>query len=178
MADQRPPRPAPENGFLADHVRMVLDSLERLTGRRPTDPADPPEAQAQAVFHAPYVLVSHGAEADPRLNYGNLAALALWEADWETFTAVPSRLTADSQTQAERTHLLHQARERGVIDNYSGVRVAFSGRQFMIENATLWTVSDADGTYRGQAALFDRYRYLTPAPGAHHHVMDRDRPPE
>jgi len=177
MADHRPPRPAPENGFLADHVRMVLDSLDRLTGRRPIDPTAPPEEQARAVFHAPFVLVSHGTEDDPRLNYGNLAALALWEADWETFTSVPSRLTADSPTQAERTHLLRQARERGVIDHYSGVRVTFGGRRFMIENATLWTVSGTDGTYRGQAALFERYRYLTSPPGTHHLAVDREPPP-
>ncbi len=160
MAPDRPPCPAPENGFLAGHVCLVLDSLARLTGRHVTDPHVPPEERARFVFHAPFVLVSHGAESDPRLNYGNLAALALWQADWTTFTSIPSRLTADSTSQAERSHLLARARKQGWIDDYTGIRVTFSGRRFLIQNATLWTVSDADGTCRGQAAMFDRYRHL------------------
>jgi hypothetical protein len=49
---------------------------------------------AEKIFPAPFVLVSHGTEADPVLNYGNAAALALWEMSWAELTRTPSRRTA------------------------------------------------------------------------------------
>ena len=35
--------------------------------------------QAERLYHAPAIVVSHGTEPDPILCYGNLAALRLWE---------------------------------------------------------------------------------------------------
>ncbi|WP_295386086.1 MEKHLA domain-containing protein [uncultured Thiodictyon sp.] len=56
------------------------------------------------------------------------------------------------------------------INDYSGVRVAASGRRFMIENACVWNLADAGGGYRGQAATFAHWRYLASS-------GDRCRPP-
>ena len=60
------------------------------------------ELQPEKIFHAPFVLVAHGTEADPVLNYGNAAALALWEMSWEELTRTPSRLTAEAPNRGER----------------------------------------------------------------------------
>jgi hypothetical protein len=40
-----------------------------------------PSDVAQFLFEAPFVVVSHGIEANPILNYGNKKALTLWELD-------------------------------------------------------------------------------------------------
>ena len=69
------------------------------------------------------------------------------------FTALPSRLSAETINQAERARLLDRVTRHGYIDDYSGIRIAKSGRRFMIRNATIWNLLDADGQHYGQAAL-------------------------
>lgn len=66
----------------------------------------PKHRQAQALFDAPRVVVSHQTQADPVLCYGNRKALALWEMDLATLTSTPSRLTAEPVERAERQRLL------------------------------------------------------------------------
>lgn len=65
-----------------------------------------PTPQAQALFEAPRVVVSHQTQADPVLCYGNRRALVLWEMDAPTLTSTPSRLTAEPLERAERQRLL------------------------------------------------------------------------
>jgi hypothetical protein len=48
--------------------------------------------QARDLFAFRGVVLSHGTEEDPILNYGNGAALALWEMDFGQLTSIPSRL--------------------------------------------------------------------------------------
>jgi hypothetical protein len=147
-----------------EHVQMLLDSFARLLGRdlirRDASPAD----QARRLFEAPFVVVSHGTETDPVLNYGNAAALALWEMDLPTFVQTPSRLTAEPVHRDERSRLLERTRRDGYVDDYSGIRIARSGRRFRIEQAIVWNLVDDAGTHRGQAATFDRWTPL-PADG-------------
>ncbi len=79
------------------------------------------------------VFLSHGTQDDPILNYGNQAALDLWEMTWEEFTGMPSRLTAEPINREDRERFLLQVRQRGYIDTYRGVRISGSGHRFMIE---------------------------------------------
>ncbi len=109
---------------------------------------------------APFVLVSHGPEADPILNYGNRRALELWEMGWEEFTRTPSRLTAEVPDRAERARLLAEVGRKGFIDDYSGIRISKGGRRFRIAGATVWNLVDERGEYRGQAATFSDWTYL------------------
>jgi hypothetical protein len=106
------------------------------------------------------VLVSHGTEPDPILNYGNRAALSLWEMTWEELTHTPSRLTAEAPNRAERARLLQAVTERGFIDDYSGIRISKSGRRFRIARATVWNLITQTGTPCGQAAMFDHWEFL------------------
>jgi len=115
---------------------------------------------AVGIFAAPYVLVSHGTEADPVLNYGNQAALNLWEMTWTELTSTPSRLTAEAPNREERTRLLARVTRDGFIDNYSGVRISKSGRRFRIDQAIVWNLVTAAGKPAGQAAMFDRWEFL------------------
>ena len=116
---------------------------------------------ACAVAEAPFVVVSHGSQLDPILNYGNHAALRLWEMDWDEFTRTPSRLTAEAPERAERERLLTTVTQHGFIDDYSGIRISKSSRRFRIFQATVWNLITETGQPYGQAAMFDRWEFLT-----------------
>ncbi len=145
---------------LVNWCQLLLDSFHHWTGRELLGRAGTAEDQARALFAAPFVVVSHGTEDDPILNYGNQAALDLWECTWEQLTKTPSRLTAEPVDRAERERMLAQAAAWGFIDDYRGVRISRSGRRFRVENAIVWNVVDPAGVSRGQAATFSRWSYL------------------
>ena len=156
---------------LAAHSELLARSLRHWTGRElavsrsdaptPSLPPAPGTPEfAIALFHAPFVLVSHGTEADPVLNYGNRAALDLWEMSWEQLTRTPSRFTAEAPDREERARLLERVTRYGFIDDYSGIRISRTGRRFRIHRATVWNLIDAAGRPAGQAATFDRWEHL------------------
>ncbi|MCA9065677.1 MAG: MEKHLA domain-containing protein, partial [Planctomycetaceae bacterium] len=66
-----------------DHTQTMLNSFRHFVGRELIDRTASPEQQAEFLFYAPFVVVSHGTEADPILNYGNQAALDLWQFELE-----------------------------------------------------------------------------------------------
>lgn len=142
------------------HSRLLLSCHRLLTGRAlMPEPADG-RALAQALFEAPFVVVSHGTEADPVLNYGNAAALALWEMSWEELCSTPSRFTAELPERSERERLLAAVSAHGFIDDYSGVRISKTGRRFRIRRATVWNLAGAAGAPAGQAATFSHWEPL------------------
>jgi hypothetical protein len=138
-------------------AQNILESYRRLVGAPLFPVSGDPAEMAAKLFHAPFVLVAHGTEADPVLNYGNKAALELWEMDWLEFTRTPSRFTAEAPDREERARLLAEVTANGFIRNYSGVRVSQSGRRFRIEQAVVWNVFDGEGERRGQAATFSAW---------------------
>ncbi len=146
---------------LIRRCRILADSHARRLGR-PLLPGLPAEgrALAQALYDAPAVIVSHGAEADPVFWFANRAAQALWEMDWARFIRTPSRLSAEPDERATREALLKRAAERGYIDDYRGVRVSATGRRFAIEDVVLWDLTDERGARCGQAAVFSRWKHL------------------
>ncbi|HEY8528053.1 MAG TPA: MEKHLA domain-containing protein [Paenibacillaceae bacterium] len=93
-----------------------MESYERVTGRKLLDPEPPPGKEAEALFEAPFALLSHGTEPDPILQYRNRKALELWEMDREAFTSMPSRLTAEQAERGGREKLLRDVREKGYSD--------------------------------------------------------------
>lgn len=146
--------PGPHNAYLAHHAQLLFESYRRLLGK----PLLPGSENPQALYEAPLVVVSHDTAADPVFNYANLAAQRLFEMDWETFTTLPSRLSAGPMHRDERRRLLERVSRDGYIDDYAGIRVARSGKQFRIESATVWNAFDAAGAYAGQAACFSTWR--------------------
>lgn len=144
---------------LQNHSELLLESYKRVTG----DTLIQLEADRRAeetLFHAPFVLLSHGPEADPVLNYGNQAALELWEMSWEEFTRMPSRLTAEPMERSQREQLLEDSRKQGYSDGIQGIRISKSGRRFVIRNVLLWNIIDENGVYQGQAAVFSEWEAL------------------
>ncbi len=141
-------------------TQLIARSLDHWTGRALLPGLFNPLGLAKNVFAAPFVLVSHGTEDDPVLNYGNAAALVLWEMSWAELTHTPSRLTAEAPNRAERDRLLAAVAARGFIDDYSGIRVSKTGRRFRIAQATVWNLLAENGRPCGQAAMFSHWEFL------------------
>ena len=131
---------------LRRHARRLLESHRRWTGRDLLPRSSDDGENAARLAKAPFVVVSHGAETDPVLDYGNDAALALWEMPWGDFVRTPSRFTAEAPDRAERARLLDQ--------------VTRHGRRFQIAQATVWNLVGDDGAVVGQAATFDRWEFI------------------
>ena len=143
-------------------TQILLDSYRRWTGRELLPRLGSPRDQAVALDHAPFVVVSHGTEPDPILNYGNRTALALWEMPVEAFLQTPSRMTAEPLHRDERARLLERTNRDGFVDDYRGIRISSTGRRFRIDRATVWNLLDAAGRPVGQAATFSEWRFLEP----------------
>ena len=83
-----------------EHTQILLNSYRQFLGDELIARDGSPTEQSQALFEAPFVVVSHGTQADPILNYGNQVALNLWEMDLETLLQTPSRMTAEPMNPA------------------------------------------------------------------------------
>jgi hypothetical protein len=143
--------------FTVTWSQLLLDSFLRWTGRDLLIRTGTPDAQAQALFAAPFVVVSHDTQADPHLNYGNRQALDLWELSWAQLTSTPSRLTAEPMNRDERASMLAVAEKQGYYSGYRGIRISSTGKRFLVEDATVWNVVDSRGIRVGQAATFARW---------------------
>lgn len=137
--------------------RLIVQTHARWTGRELVDLSLTDEALASALWELDAVVVSHGTQADPVFQYGNRKALELFEMDWDRFTRMPSRLSAEPVHQTGRQRLLDEVRTHGYSEAYSGIRVSSSGKRFRIENATIWNLLDAQGVLHGQAACFSEW---------------------
>ncbi|MGF1540108.1 MAG: MEKHLA domain-containing protein [Pleurocapsa sp.] len=140
--------------------QILVDSFEQLTGNRLIDKLETPEKLAEALFYAPFALVSHGIQTEPIFNYANQTALKLWEITWDRFITMPSRLSAETVNREARAAMLQQAANKGYIDNYHGVRVSSTGKRFLIEKAIVWNLQDRKGNKCGQAATFSYWTFL------------------
>lgn len=70
---------------------------------------------------------------------------------------MPSRFSAEPAAREDRKRLLDLVTSQGFIDNYSGIRIAKSGKRFLIEHATVWNLLGQGGQVLGQAAAFDHW---------------------
>jgi len=162
-------RPAPRADLYAvslardpDFLRLLAGSHARLVGAPllPEDARDD-EARARWLYEAaPFCVLAHNTDADPRFIYANRAAQARFEYGWDEFTTLPSRLSAEAPDRAERQRLLDAVTRDGFIGDYRGLRIAKSGRRFWIESATVWQLVDEAGALHGQAAAFRDWREM------------------
>ncbi|HET7210559.1 MAG TPA: MEKHLA domain-containing protein [Methyloceanibacter sp.] len=134
---------------------LLTGSYARLVGA----PLVPPGKDASWLYReAPFVVLAHGTDPDPLFIYANKCAQACFEYSWDEFLALPSRLSAEPIDRAERQRLLDQVARTGFLSGYRGIRVAKSGRRFLIEDGVVWELIDRAGTRHGQAATFRSWR--------------------
>ena len=121
-----------------DFFDFLVSSYRRTVGREPAFLEHCAHRSADWLYaQASHCVLAHNTDPDPRFIYANRAAQTAFEYDWDEITSLPSRLSAT---------------------DYSGVRMAKSGRRFLIEEGVVWQLIDRDGAVRGQAATFARWR--------------------
>lgn len=148
--------PSPDNSYQSNHAELLLSSYRSHLNR---DLLIPSIAEIGcALYEAPMVVLAHDTAADPIFFYGNLAAQQLFEIDWDELVRLPSRMPAEPVARKERQRLLDPVSRQGYIDNCSGVRIAKSGKRFLIERATVWNLLGRNGQVAGQAAAFEHWR--------------------
>ena len=86
-------------------------------------------------------------------------ALDLFEMSWEEFIKLPSRHSAEIESQVARDRVMQQVSENGYVDNYTSVRISSKGKRFKVSNTTIWNLIENDHYY-GQAALIRKWDYL------------------
>lgn len=150
----------PETHIVQNHILRVLDSYRHFAGRDLVCISGNPDELVDEIINASYVLLSCGPEPDPILNFANKQALKLWEWEWDEMVRTPARLTAEADERPARKKLLEGVQNKGYADNYEGVRISSSGKRFLIRNASVWNVIGSDGTYLGQAAYFNEWKFL------------------
>ncbi|MBI4984729.1 MAG: MEKHLA domain-containing protein [Rhodocyclales bacterium] len=152
--------PAAGNGYRTEHAALLIGSYRRWLGRELLAPAATPEATAEALYRAPFVVLSHDTRADPVFTYANLTAQGLFAMPWTQIVGLPSRYSAEALARGERERLHERVAQHGYIDDYQGVRIASTGARFLIRQATVWNLVDAAGNKVGQAATFGAWEPL------------------
>jgi hypothetical protein len=152
--------PSESNSFHHEHVAIICESYRRLLGIDLLEADCTFGSLSEALFYAPFVVLSHTADADPLFNYANLKALELFEFSWNEFIGLPSRLSAAPTCQSDRDKLLKAVGQYGFIKDYQGIRLAKSGTKFMIKNAVVWNLLDDEGHFVGQAASLKDWEFL------------------
>jgi PAS domain-containing protein len=133
---------------------LITGSYARLLGTA----LIPDEADPRWLYeHAPFAVVAHNTDLDPRFVYANKAAQACFEYTWDEFVGLPSRLSAEAPNRIERAAILEKVARDGFVRDYQGVRISKSGRRFRIDDGVVWQLIDADGVSRGQAAMFSSW---------------------
>ena len=142
-----------------DFFKMLTESYRRLVGSALTGAHLGP---AWLYEDAPFAVLAHETDADPRFIYANRTAQRCFEYSWDELISMPSRLSAEAPNRAERQKLLDAVSRDGYVTGYRGVRIAKSGRRFWIEDGVVWQLIDAAGVYRGQAAMFAAWKNVQP----------------
>ena len=147
------PSPSASNDWHGDFIARVVAAFARVTGGDLVDEARlDPANLGRSVWDGDFALLTH--DRDAILTYGNRFALDLWEMDWETLIRTPSRLTAPEEDRAARAAIMAAVERDGFTRAYTGRRVSRTGKLFLIENATVFTLTDEKGAGFGTGAFF------------------------
>lgn len=134
-------------------LQLIAESFFRATGQ-PLITLAADQSLRDALWNAPCVVVAHGTEVDPIFFYGNRMALQLFGYNFDDFTRLPSRYSAEPLAREARARLLERVTRNGYVGDYSGIRIARTGQRFRIDRATVWNLTDRQNNILGQAATF------------------------
>jgi len=134
---------------------LLTRSYARLVGT----PLVPEGCDPAWLYHeAPFAVVAHNTDPDPRFIYANRTAQSCFEYPWHEFIQLRSRFSAEEPNRFERQRLLESVSQKGFVTGYSGLRIASSGRRFWIEGGVVWQLMNEIGVSFGQAAVFHSWR--------------------
>ena len=139
-------------------LALIAESFARHFGRPLVEAS--PDGLEQAMWDAPRAIVAHGTEIEPLFFYGNRVALEVFGMRPDAFIGLPSYSSAEPSEREERARMLEGLRLRGFVEDYSGVRIAASGRRFAIASTQVWNLDDERGERHGQAATFAEWKFL------------------
>lgn len=139
-----------------DHALLLNESYRHWMGEYLVQQSDP-GAVLETLNQSDFVLVSHGLEANPTFNYGNLSALSMFGCDLQEFLQLASKDTVPEADLEARSQLTLEVETKGYVPNYCGVRLGNSGRKWKIEHGVVWQLIDNLGRIHGHAACFTRW---------------------
>mgnify|MGYP003628899865 FL=1 len=142
-----------------DHALLLNESYRHWTGEYIVEQNDPGKVLA-ALNEADFVVVSHGMEAEPVFNYGNLAAFTLFGYEHLDFLRLMTSKTVGTEGMAGRQALTEQIDRDGFTHDYHGVRMTSSGQRFKVDASTVWKLQDNLGRVHGHAAIFREWHFL------------------
>ena len=139
----------------SEFFALLMGSYARLVGKLLV-----PEGKDAAWLYAqaPIAVVAHNTDPDPKFIYANRCAQTCFEYSWDEFIGLPSRLSAEAPERAERQALLDAVAKNSFMSGYRGIRVAKSGRRFLIEDGVIRELIDEKGIRHGAAATFPSWR--------------------
>ena len=141
-----------------DHALLMNESYRHWTGEyllQDSIKSDDPGEVLAELNKAEYALVSHGLEAEPIFNYGNLQALSLFGYEFEDFLQLPTSQTVGEQDLDARALLAQRVEDEGCVQDYQGQRKSKSGLVIEIRSAVVWKLIDGLGRVHGHAARFN-----------------------
>ena len=160
-ANWRGPSPPWDHIDMISHVNILVSSYESKTGREMMKLSKDQALRAQEIFNADFILLSHGIQASPILNYANKRGLQTWGIPWEKMTCMPSSKTAETGIDmTEREEFMRKVTKFGIVEGYEGIRISADKRRFKIKDAVVWNVHNSADEYLGQAAYFKEIEYL------------------
>lgn len=139
-----------------DLLNHINNSFKKHTGcylPTPTPQANRLEWLDQS---APYSLLAHNTDQDPKFIYANSNALDSFGYSYNEIMNLHSKFSASEIDRPQRLILLESVKKNGIAMNYTGPRVKKDGRFFTIYNGIVWVVEDDLGSEIAQAALFWR----------------------
>lgn len=137
-----------------DLLNFINNSFKEHTGcylPTPTQQANRLEWLDQS---APYSLLAHNTDSDPKFVYANSQALDSFGYSYEEILNLNSKYSASEIDRPQRLLLLESVKENGIAMNYTGPRVKKDGSFFTIYNGIVWVVKDELQNEIAQAALF------------------------
>jgi hypothetical protein len=153
--------PGEDNDYQNVFVARAVESFARVTGRDLVQETGLDRTQlGRGAWFGDFALLTHRGDERAMLNYANAFALRLWECNWDALVSSPSAATAPEGDHESRDHLLEKVGRDNFVSGYSGRRMSFKGRLFLIQDVTVWRLLDAAGTPFGVGAFFRQYRYL------------------
>ena len=153
--------PSEANSYHNAFVTEVVASLARVADRDLIQEYGLNRSDlGREVFFGNFALLCHRGDVQPLLIYGNQFVLNLWECNWEELIKTHSSATAPADDIASRKELLQKVERDNFVAGYSGRRVSFTGRLFLIQDVTVWRMLDKNSVPFGAAAFFPRYQSL------------------